>query len=212
MPRVPLPPHIIPIWTVINDETVMVHAYWRVNMDLFGKSKEQVDLLDRSAGFFFFVIQDALATDIQSTLSKLSDPATTFKRENATVHHLLNEIEKLNEPALIAKLLPLYKTFSDACEPERESRNKVIAHIDRDIALLKVTLPQVVTVGVTEAALKALASFMNAVQSHFEDAETGYEHFGMRGAGADDLVQLLKMAERYQTLQEEGKIPWEALP
>jgi hypothetical protein len=84
---------------------------------------------------------------IQLTLSKLSDPEKTLKKENATVHHLVKEIEKLNTPELTAKIQPLYKSLSDGCKPVRELRNKVIAHLDRDIALRKATIPAVAAAG-----------------------------------------------------------------
>jgi hypothetical protein len=45
-----------------------------------------------------------------------------------------------------------------------------------------------------------------------DEPPTAYEHFIMRGEGGDDLVSLLRMAERYQVLQTEGTIPWSDLP
>ena len=189
----------------------MVHAYWLVFKQLFRKSPEQIELLDRSAGYFFLVVQDALANDIQLTLSKLADPATTFGKDNATAEHLLNEIEPFCAPEVASSLRLLRQLFNDACVPVRTQRNKRIAHADRDIALNKVAaLPDVTAAQITEA-LSALAAFMNAIQTHFEGSETAYEHFGMHGAGAEDLVGLLRMAERYQILQEDGQIPWDDL-
>lgn len=208
----PIPTEIAEIWTIINDETVMVHAYWLTFMELFGGPQEQADLLEESAPFFFNVIQDALATDIQLTLSKLSDPAMTFKKENATVHHLLNEVEKLNVPELMAKLPPLYKTFSEACQPVRELRNKVIAHIDREIALRKASAPPTATVGQIREALEALSALMNAIEAYFDGSETAYEHFGTRGAGVEALLGLLKMGLRYDLLQRRGDILWQDVP
>ncbi len=79
------------------------------------------------------------------------------------------------------------------------------------IALNKVAAPPPVTVAQITETLKALADFMNAIQAHLEDSETGYDHFGTRGAGAGDLVWLLRMANRYQLLQSDGKIPWDDL-
>lgn len=189
----------------------MVHAYWLVFEQLFRQSPSQIDLLNRSAGFFFLVVQDALATDIQLTLSKLADPAKTRENDNATVEHLLNEIGPFCAPKAASNLQRLCQRFKHACAPVRRRRNKLIAHSDRDIALSKVVAPPNVTVAQINQALKALADFMNAVQAHFEDSETAYEHFGMRGAGADDLVSLLRMADRYQLLQKDGKIPWDDL-
>ena len=208
----PIPPQIEEIWNHINHETIMVHAYWITFMDLYGGPKEQREILDESAGFLFSVIQDALATDIQLTLSRLSDPATTFKNSNATVHHLLNEVEKLNISALTDQLKALYRRFYQACDPVRELRNKVIAHSDRQIALRKTTAPPAATVGQIKAALKALADFMNAIEICFNDSETAYDLFSSSGTGADALFVVLKMGLRYDVLQKEGVIPWTDLP
>src|ERR1035437_5026143 len=61
---VPIPAHIMPIWNHIPDETVEVHAYWKLFNQLFGVSQDQFDLLNQSAGFCFYAIEDAIGTDI----------------------------------------------------------------------------------------------------------------------------------------------------
>ena len=122
-----IPEDIKPIWDLLYDETVAVHAYWILFEQLFGGSQDQLDLLNRSAGFCFYVIQDALATDVQLSLSKLSDPAESNRKTNATTQHLLNEVRALNWPAPVGELHRLWQSFIDSCEPIRLSRNKMIA-------------------------------------------------------------------------------------
>ncbi len=209
-----IPEDIKPIWDLLYDETVAVHAYWILFEQLFGGSQDQLDLLNRSAGFCFYVIQDALATDVQLSLSKLSDPAESNRKTNATTQHLLNEVRALNWPAPVDELQRLWQSFTDSCEPIRLSRNKMIAHLDRATALQtgKVIPPVMTTVGDVKKALQALSKFMNAVEVYLSEAPTAYEHFLMRGEGGDDLVSLLRMAEHYQVLQSEGKISWDDSP
>jgi hypothetical protein len=177
----------------------------------FAKSPDQIDLLNQSAGFFFLVVQNVLATDIQLTLSKLADAAETFGKENATVEQLLKEVELFCPSDVANNLRQHCQRFKEACRPVQMRRNKLIAHADRNIALNKVAPPPAVTVAQITEALKALADFMNAIQAHLEDSETGYDRFGTGGAGAGDLVWLLRMANRYQLLQSDGKIPWDDL-
>jgi hypothetical protein len=211
---VPVPENALPIWTLLYDETVAVHAYWKLFNQLFGGSQDQLDLLNRSAGFCFYVIQDALATDIQLTLSKLSDPAESHGKANATAEHLLNEIRSLRTPASVDGLHRLLQSFIDACKPIRAARNKMIAHLDRATALQtgQVTGVPSTTVAQVHEALRALRNFMNAAAEYLGEAPTAYELFITRGEGGDDLVSLLRMAERYQILQKEEKIPWDDLP
>lgn len=210
----PVPENALPIWTLLYEQTVAVHAYWRLFNQLFGGSQDQLDLLNRSAGFCFYVIQDALATDIQLTLSKLSDPAESHGNANATAEHLLNEIRSLRTPASVNVLHRLLQSFIDACRPIRAARNKMIAHLDRATALQtgQVTGVPSTTVAQVHEALRALRNFMNAAAEYLGEAPTAYELFITRGEGGDDLVSLLRMAERYQILQKEEKIPWDDLP
>jgi hypothetical protein len=211
MAGVPIPPEIAKLWEVLEYETTMVHAYWQVFTDLFMGSQEQMDLLDRSAGFFFLVVQDALATDIQLTISKLADPPKSVGKDNATIQHLLEDALKLDQ-TLKPKLEPLYENFKTASKPVRDLRHKVLAHLDLHTAIKTVSAPPDVTIKEVRAALDALAEFMNTLTTHFGETPTAYQQFGMRGAGPKELVAMLRTADEYLAMQKAGKIPWEETP
>lgn len=204
----PIPSEIAKLWKVLDEETTTVHAYWLVFTQLFMGPQEQMDLLDRSAGFFFLTVQDALATDIQLTLSKLADPAKSFGKENATVQHPLDDALKL-DLALKPKIEPLCGKFRDASKPVRDLRNKVIAHLDLTTATKTVPPLPGATANEVRAALEALAEFMNAIQTHFGEAPTAYGMFGMMGGGPKELVAMLRTADRYLERQKSGGIPWD---
>jgi hypothetical protein len=209
---VPIPAQITAVWDLIHYDTVEVHACWELFNQLFRVSQDQFELLNRSAGFCFYVIQDAIGTDIQLTLSKLSDPAQTGVNENATIRYLLDEIQRLRLPSSLDKLQRLCGNFTASCQPIRARRNKVIAHTDRAIALRTAAPPPDATIAEINGALQSLRDFMNAAATYLGETPTFYEHFIMRGGGGDDLVSLLRMAERYQVLQTEGTISWSDLP
>jgi hypothetical protein len=213
MAGVPIPAELAKLWEIIHEETMMVHAYWQVFTQLFMGPQEQMDLLDRSAGFFFLVVQDALATDIQLTVSKLADPAEQFggKKQNATVQHLLKDSVGV-EPALESMLKPLCEKFVNASKPLRDLRNKVVAHLDLQTATKVVSPPPEVTIQEVRAALDALSEFMNALATHFGESPTLYQVFGMQGAGPKDLIAMLGTADRYLEMQKAGKIPWDDAP
>jgi hypothetical protein len=77
MQQMPIPQNIEALWAALYDEVVNLHAYWIIFEQLFGKSQARQNLLYASARQLFLVVEDALGTDVQLTLSKLSDPATT---------------------------------------------------------------------------------------------------------------------------------------
>lgn len=73
-----IPPNVQPLWNVLQQEVIGLHAYWKNYRQLFGTSEARVDLLNECASTFFFIIQDALLADVQLSLSKLADPAQTM--------------------------------------------------------------------------------------------------------------------------------------
>jgi AbiU2 len=212
MQQMPMPSEIEPLWTALYEEVVHLHAYWIIFEQLFAKSSVRVNLLNASAAQLFVVVQDALGTDVQLTLSKLSDPATTKGRQNATLPRLFDEVAQIGNDRLKQKLEIHLTAFQVACKPIRERRDRLIAHSDLPTILKNSNRPPVpeLTRKEIEAALAALRDFMNAIEGTFSDTSTGYEHFISREDG-DDLVLLLKMARRYIELQQAGRIPWDDL-
>jgi AbiU2 len=93
MQQMPIPQNIDGLWAALYDEVVNLHAYWIIFEQLFGKSQARHDLLYASAGHLFLVVEDALGTDVQLALSKLSDPPTMRGFQNATLPRLFDEID-----------------------------------------------------------------------------------------------------------------------
>jgi hypothetical protein len=208
----PIPENITALWAVLYDEVVSLHAYWIAFEQLFGKSQARHDLLYASAGHLFLIIEDALGTDVQLTLAKLSDPAALGRHHNATLRRLFDEVACLGNDPLTQSSQGYLNAFETACQPIRDRRNRLIAHSDLSTVLKdgrRASLPEP-TVQEIEAALEPLRDFMNAIERAFCGVETAYEFFISREDG-DDLALLLKMAHRYMKLREAGNIPWDDL-
>ena len=86
------PSQIYTLWTTLDKEVTWLHGRWIIYRQLFGTSKERVELLNESAGTFFNVLQDVLLHDVQLSLSKLGDPADTGSRENMTLEALHEDV------------------------------------------------------------------------------------------------------------------------
>ena len=59
-----------------------------------------------------------------------------------------------------------------------------------------------------EDALSLVREYMNTIQTHYSQTETGYQHFIMQ-RGSEDLVTMLKFGLRYDQLVRDQKISWE---
>jgi hypothetical protein len=210
MQQMPIPQQIEPLWAALYEEVVNLHAYWIIFEQLFGKSQARHELRYASARHLFRVVEDALGTDVQLTLSKLSDPAAKGRYQNATLPRLFDEVALMTNDPLIGEIEAHLKAFNAACNPIRERRDRLIAHSDLSTVLGDSNRPLLSepTVNEIEAALTPLRDFMNAIALAFGETATVYEHFISREDG-DDLVLLLKMAHRYMDLQKADRIPWD---
>jgi hypothetical protein len=197
MVKMGVPPSAQQLWIAIQQEVIGVHAYWNNYRQLFGKSKERVDLRNACAGEFFLIVQDALLTDVQLSLSRLAERVTTSGKKNATLESLSSEIAMLSIPQLAGRL----QDYRDRCDKITLRRNKELAHADLGALLRRngfaggTAIPGPSRQEIEEA-LKALREFMNAVEGYFNDPPMDYETFASPGDG-DSLVEILKQGLAY---------------
>jgi len=203
-----IPSQLNDAWAFLHAEVLSLHGRWEIFNQLYGESPERIDLLNTTAPTFFAVLQGVLLNDVQLTLSKLADPATTLRRPNLTLETLLHGIENLPEPQLSAQLAPLLAHYRAACEQVKVRRNKDIAHFDfatqiapaQKVAVLPGPSRQEI-----DTAIIALREFMATVFAHFEGKHMAYEGFSLHD-GANQLLFLLKQGLRYDELLAAGTI------
>jgi len=191
----------------IESEVNLLHGYWITYRDLFGTSKERVDLLNESAAWFSYVIQNVLTDVVQLAFTKLADPVMTFgKKKNMSLELICEIVKELEEDELLANLEESLSRFREKCEVFKMHRNKRIAHFDYTTHVDKIGEPLPgVSRAMIEDALKELRYFVNEVRRFFTGVEAGYEYIKMV-SGGDALMEVLKRGLRYEELWKEGKI------
>jgi hypothetical protein len=80
-----IPENLRPLWDVLYSDVVLLHARWMMYRQLFANGVQTIDVLNESASFFFFVVQQTFLADVHLVLSKLNDPPTTSGRQNLTL-------------------------------------------------------------------------------------------------------------------------------
>jgi hypothetical protein len=196
------------VWRAIDYEVTWLHGRWAIYRQLYGTSEGRVDVLNRSAGTFSYMLQDVLLDDVQLGLAKLGDSATTRIKgtavENLTLRHLCQLVTATGE--LVSELQPLLARYDNACARARERRNKRIAHFDlRTMLTAKASLHGPSREEI-EVALDALRRVMNCISLHFTETQTAYELIVLDSDG-DSLIATLKRGLRYQELVKNGAIP-----
>ncbi|HQN64990.1 MAG TPA: hypothetical protein PLR90_02485 [Methylophilus sp.] len=201
------PKPIQKLWTELHSDVVWLHGRWIIYRQLFGTSKERVDLLNESAGTVTWILQQLLLHDVQLALSKIGDPAGTGAKKNLTLRRLQADLSSAGEAVLTSKLEPLLEQFENSCVSLRDRRNKWIAHSDLATKLAARATPlSGPSRTEIEVALAALRGVMNCVELHYTDSQTAYEQFIMDEDG-EHLLMTLARAKRYRDLVAEKKVP-----
>ena len=180
------------VFTALQDEVFWLHAKWIVHRQLFGTSEERIDLLNDFGPDLFQIIYDSLLNDVLLTMSRLTDPASSFKKENLSLSRLRNMIEETDHKEFQTEISALQAKTNDQCEPFRRFRNRVIAHNDLAAALRHHhdPLPDI-TRQMIENGLSSIRDYMSAFDTFFDATETDYKQPHLRGDG-DSLIHYLE--------------------
>jgi DNA-directed RNA polymerase subunit L len=203
------PAQLQQLWTFLESEVIWLHGRWQIYRQIFGTNSKRIDIINEIARTFFGVLQRVLMNDVQLTLMKFADPPPTFGKDNATLEHLITQVEQVPQPALANDLRACLVQYRAMCSKIKARRNKDLAHFDLRTQLSDkaVSLPNPSRAEIEEA-LAELRKFMNIFRVHFEGSQMAYEHFAMQD-DANTLMYALKESLRYRALQADGSIPLE---
>ncbi|MCJ7622305.1 MAG: hypothetical protein MUO76_02290 [Anaerolineaceae bacterium] len=183
------------IFQSIDREVIWIHSKWLIYQQLFSGSEDNTDLFNKSAGFFFGVVQRTFFEDSLLGISRLTDPPKSMGKDNRSLAQLIDKLLILGYNDLVKDLESDLKILNSISKPFREWRNKKIAHSDLGSNLLVNSdpLPGITTKNIEEA-LAVIRQFMNRVNGYFTDSETIYDHF-VTARGGKALLSKLKIAD-----------------
>jgi hypothetical protein len=187
----------------LDNEVIWIHAKWKVYRQIFAGDKDQIDILNRTAPFFFRVIQQSMFEDLVLALARLTDPPETYGKSNRSLSQFVRQLDASTHEGLISELLVDLSEIEERFEVFKAWRNKRIAHSDLSISL-KVSenpLPGISRAKIEEG-LDSLRKFMNRVHSHLDDSHTAYEHFSTV-TGGERLLQLLLKGEERELMKRQ---------
>jgi len=109
-----LGPDLGHVYHALYNECAWLHIKWHQYLVLYGTKPERIDLLNRSAGLFFRIVQDTLWEDTLLHLARLTDRPTSMGKNNLSVQRLPSLIRGDYWPLLLI----------GAMEPNRDRRNE----------------------------------------------------------------------------------------
>lgn len=163
----------------LRNQCLMLHWKWQEYVALFGTKPERIVLLNKTAGEFFWIVQDTLWDDILLRIARLTDKPEIFGKSTLTLKRLPLLVDASFRSAVEQRLRDCLKR----CEFARDWRNRRIAHNDFALALDKLNATPLAAAsreGV-KFALNAIVNLLNAIQEHYARSETIYDVLEPRG-------------------------------
>jgi hypothetical protein len=170
------------------NECAWLHLKWSEYVILFGTSRNRIDLLNRAAGPFIRIVQDALFEDALLHICRLTDSPRSAGRDNLTVERLPRLVDQSIRFAVEQRLDQVRTTSGFA----RDWRNRRIGHRDLALATRRHARPleSASRLGVKDA-LAAIAALLNEVESHYGTGPVAYDMVDHLG-GAESLLYVLR--------------------
>ena len=158
-------PRLGPVYNALWNEVAWLHAKWHEYKQLYGEKPARLELLNRSAGLFFRIVQDTLWEDTLLYLARLTDPPRSAGRQNLTLCQLPSLVD---DAGLRAQLEPLLTEARSRTQFARDWRNRHIAHRDLGRALGEGANPLAdASRNHVDEALRAVAAVLNCVNTSY---------------------------------------------
>lgn len=178
---------------------------WQQYRQLFGADQETINLLNRTSGLFFQVVERELWDMVLIAITRITDPASSGRkdpRKNLTLRSLP---ELISDEALRESVTQDLVMARSSSEDARQHRNRRIAHQDDTYVRTRHeadALPPISRQNIEEA-IYALGEVLNSIRRHYMNSEMDYSDF-VAIDGAETLLQKLRRLEEL----EEQRIGW----
>jgi AbiU2 len=160
---------------------------WRMYENLFGHSKERVDLLNECGGAFFYQVEKIFFHSSILGLCRLSDPKQTSNKKNLTVKILY---DFMDSPARKANFTKLTNDLDSTLSFQRNWRNKLIAHNDLSTKLSAVTTLNLATRLAMNESLDAFKAIFSYIHSEFLSTSLSFDIISS-GSNEVEMLRIL---------------------
>lgn len=176
------------LYYALFNELAWLHFKWGEYFELFGTKPTRIDLINRAAGDFFRIVQDALWEESLLHIARLTDSPRSAGKDNLSIRALPKLIANAKIRESVQKSINAVLASSEFA---RDWRNRHIAHRDLKLALAEGAEPLKPASRVAvEDALADLSEVLNTISRTLMDSTTIYNGLGARH-GAVSLLYVL---------------------
>ena len=172
-------------------EILWLTSKWSEFNKLYAADKETIELINRSAGYFFVIVQDTMWDDLLLHLARLSGPEKSMGKANLSIFQIATTVEI--EP-LKTKLKTMLKERDTVFSFTDDHRNKRLAHHDLGVAIEGVSsIPGSSRLQIRKA-IEFLQKFASAIYEHYADTTFVWNNLH----NTHDANRLLSILRRFE--------------
>ncbi|WP_217494405.1 hypothetical protein [Nibricoccus aquaticus] len=200
------------IYGYLAGEALRTRSKWIFFRQLFMDSDVRTKKLAKAGGLFFGEIQNILVFDLILSIARLTDPASTGKKDNLTLLQLISKLAQEKQVEITIALRNEYEKVEKLAEAVRAHRHKKVSHFD----LVTIVKPESeplpgLTLRDIRLAIESIEEFLGLVHTHYTGGSFMWSALTTRD-DADTLFATLCKAECYDEAEAKGvfkKHEWE---
>jgi hypothetical protein len=190
----------------LRNEVTWLSTHWQEYVELFGTSRERVELLNRSAAGFFRMLQDMLWDETALHVARLTDYPGNGKKARLTIRLLPDRVAAELKSAVEAKIADIDKKAAFC----RDRRNRRIAHTSLKLVMAEGAEPlQPGSLNAMNEVVEALEDLLGHIAEHHLHVSMSFRI--SRITGARLLMRRLQTAQRAEEMVKEqvgrGEVP-----
>jgi hypothetical protein len=187
------------------NEVAILYSKWNEYVELYGTNPERIDLLNEASPFFFMIIEDSLWESIILHITRITDPANSFGKENLSIRRLITLVDKEIEEKIKHQIDEAILK-SEFC---RDWRNRFLAHKDLQLALKKAKPLKPASRAKVKEALVSIEKVLSIISEHYMDSGLDFSIVN-EPSGAASLIYIiddgLEAEKKRKKRLQEGKI------
>ncbi len=184
-------------YELLNNEVLWICLRWQIFKQIYGTSRENIELLNEFAPVSFRIFQDSSYDDIILSINRLLDPPSTCGKDNLALSRLLLMIKEKNCQELHEELAPTYEEIKSKSKAIIEQRHKRIGHNDLESIKSNFHFLPGTSRHMVNDILDDIYSFMNRVSGYFDESECYYRFLGPEGKDGEKLINHLRQLKDY---------------
>jgi len=191
------------LYDSLYNEIISIEHKWIEFKELFGEKESRFEIMNKTAPYFFYIIQNVLWENLVLGIARITDPISTSGKKNATIIAIPYYLTDLNFKTKIENIIKEIEDRADFC---RDWRNRIISHKDLILSIDPQNAKPLKTATRLKfkEVLAQIRELINAIELKYFNQRVGFEYLESEN-GALNLLHYLESGMKYKKEQIEKR-------